>query len=173
MRSGDRGTPPGPHSQVLATVLGQERIMSDPGHKPSWSLDEAIDSACLRFEAAWKAGLRPALADYVEPVPREERAAFLRQLLPLDRHYRAQQGKHPGPELYLAQFPQEAAVIREVFADEIPPGHMHVVLTVTDGPHVGQTFTLKEHDTFIVGRSPRAHLRLAPARKNNKDLYVS
>jgi len=137
--------------------------MSDPGHKPSWSLDEAIDSACLRFEAAWKAGLRPALADYVEPVPREERAAFLRQLLPLDRHYRAQQGEHPSPELYLAQFPQEAAVIREVF-----PGCTDVVLKVTKGPHRGKTFTLKEHGTFIVGRSDRAHLRL-----ETKDRYVS
>ena len=38
---------------------------------------------------------------------------------------------------------------------------MIVTLTVTDGPHRGQVFTFREHDTFIVGRSKDAHFRLA------------
>lgn len=37
---------------------------------------------------------------------------------------------------------------------------MIVTLTVTDGPHSGQAFTFREHDTFIVGRSRQAHFRL-------------
>lgn len=37
---------------------------------------------------------------------------------------------------------------------------MRVVLTVTDGPHAGQTFSFAEHDTFIVGRSDSAQFRL-------------
>src|SRR5262249_23609804 len=45
---------------------------------------------------------------------------------------------------------------------------MRVTLQVTDGPHKGQTFTFVNHDTFLVGRSRRAHLRL-PA----KDMYFS
>jgi eukaryotic-like serine/threonine-protein kinase len=45
---------------------------------------------------------------------------------------------------------------------------MQVTLQVTSGPHSGQTFTLQGHDTFLVGRSRRAHLRL-PA----KDMYFS
>ena len=37
---------------------------------------------------------------------------------------------------------------------------MIVTLTVTDGPHRGQVFAFREHDTFIVGRSKDAHFRL-------------
>ena len=35
-----------------------------------------------------------------------------------------------------------------------------MTLTVTDGPHTGQVFSFREHDTFIVGRSKDAHFRL-------------
>lgn len=45
---------------------------------------------------------------------------------------------------------------------------MPITLTVTEGPHVGQTFSFRGHDTFLVGRSKRAHFRL-PA----KDRYFS
>src|SRR5437667_5484863 len=45
---------------------------------------------------------------------------------------------------------------------------MRVTLTVTGGPHEGQTFSFSGHDTFLVGRSKRAHFRL-PA----KDRYFS
>jgi serine/threonine-protein kinase len=37
---------------------------------------------------------------------------------------------------------------------------MIVTLTATEGPHQGQVFTFREHDTFIVGRSKDAHFRL-------------
>ncbi len=45
---------------------------------------------------------------------------------------------------------------------------MHITLTVVDGPHKGQVFSFSGHDTFLVGRSRRAHFQL-PA----KDKYFS
>ena len=45
---------------------------------------------------------------------------------------------------------------------------MNVTLTVTEGPHRGTSFTFREHDTFIVGRSKDAHFRLPL-----KDKYFS
>src|SRR5947208_5858442 len=45
---------------------------------------------------------------------------------------------------------------------------MRITLTVVDGPHKGQVFTFSGHDTFLVGRSRRAHFQL-PA----KDKYFS
>jgi serine/threonine-protein kinase len=38
---------------------------------------------------------------------------------------------------------------------------MRICLRVTAGPHEGRDFTFAGHDTFIVGRSPRAHFRLS------------
>jgi serine/threonine-protein kinase len=45
---------------------------------------------------------------------------------------------------------------------------MRIILTVTAGPHEGQTFSFEGHETFVVGRSKRSHLRLAP-----RDRYFS
>ncbi len=38
-----------------------------------------------------------------------------------------------------------------------------VVIAVTEGPHRGKVFQFRDHDTFLVGRSKRAHFRL-PAK---------
>src|SRR5690242_2669428 len=45
---------------------------------------------------------------------------------------------------------------------------MRITLTVTGGPHEGKVFTFDGHDTFIVGRSKRAHFQLP-----SKDKYFS
>src|SRR3982074_1953714 len=45
---------------------------------------------------------------------------------------------------------------------------MRVTVTVTDGPHTGQAFSFSGHETFLVGRSKRAHFRLP-----DKDRYFS
>lgn len=45
---------------------------------------------------------------------------------------------------------------------------MRISLTVTAGPHKGKVFTFVGHDTFLVGRSKRAHFRLPM-----KDKYFS
>jgi serine/threonine-protein kinase len=55
-----------------------------------------------------------------------------------------------------------------LFVAEARAAIMHITLTVTAGPHQGQVFQFTGHDTFIVGRSKRAHFRL-PA----KDRYFS
>src|SRR6266542_1018086 len=45
---------------------------------------------------------------------------------------------------------------------------MRVTLTVIGGPHTGQAFSFAGHDTFLVGRSTRAHFRLP-----SKDRFFS
>jgi serine/threonine-protein kinase len=50
---------------------------------------------------------------------------------------------------------------------------MEIVLTVTAGPHAGQSFRFSGHDRFLVGRSPRAHFRLRPREGEVKDRRVS
>jgi serine/threonine-protein kinase len=45
---------------------------------------------------------------------------------------------------------------------------MRILIAVIAGPHQGQVFTFTGHDTFLVGRSKRAHFRLP-----EKDEYFS
>ena len=45
---------------------------------------------------------------------------------------------------------------------------MRLHIAVIAGPHQGQVFTFTGHDTFLVGRSKRAHFRLP-----EKDEYFS
>jgi serine/threonine protein kinase/tetratricopeptide (TPR) repeat protein len=85
--------------------------------EPAWSGNESlsltvaqrVDAACSRFEKIWKAAggaerppcIEEFLGDFSEP----ERSALLRELIPLDAHYRAQNGATPHAEEYHARFP--------------------------------------------------------------------
>src|SRR5215470_17105702 len=68
-----------------------------------------LDEVCDQFEAAWKAaestGQRPRLEDYLGDVPEPERAAVLRELIPLDIDYRRRAGEQPRAEEYRDRFP--------------------------------------------------------------------
>ena len=75
-------------------------------HDPvSSSLEGRVDELCDRFEAAWQAGAEPALEEYLAEVSGAEALALLRELLPLDVHYRRRRGEEPPAEAYRARFP--------------------------------------------------------------------
>jgi WD40 repeat protein/serine/threonine protein kinase len=63
-------------------------------------LDLAVDRACLRFEAAWKSGQRPVLADFLAEVPADAQAVLLRELIHLDVCYRRARGEQPRADEY-------------------------------------------------------------------------
>jgi tetratricopeptide (TPR) repeat protein len=64
-----------------------------------------VDHACDRFEAAWKAGQRPRIEDYLALAPELERPALLHELLWLEAAYRRQAGDSLRAEEFLARFP--------------------------------------------------------------------
>jgi serine/threonine protein kinase/formylglycine-generating enzyme required for sulfatase activity len=71
---------------------------------------------CDRFEAAWKAGERPHIEDYLAAVPEPERVALLHDLILLEVDYRRLAGDVPRPEEFLARFPalDRAWIVREL-----------------------------------------------------------
>jgi serine/threonine-protein kinase len=79
--------------------------VSERGSTGHWDFEVQIDEVCDRFEAAWKAGQRPRIEDYVEESPAPARAALLREIIPLDIEYRKRQGETPTTEEYLDRFP--------------------------------------------------------------------
>jgi hypothetical protein len=56
---------------------------SGPGPLPL-SGSRRLDSACDRFEAAWKTGVPPRLQDFLDTPAHPERSALLRELVKLD-----------------------------------------------------------------------------------------
>ena len=87
--------------------------MSDT-HLLSPAAARRVDQTCDHFEAAWKAGRRPRLDEYLNGVVEPERPALLRQLLLLDWDYRRRAGDDPRPSDYQTHFPGDVTLIEEV-----------------------------------------------------------
>jgi formylglycine-generating enzyme required for sulfatase activity len=80
-----------------------------------------VDRVCNRFEAAWKAGTPPRLEDPLGGAAGPERAALLRELIPLDIHYRRARGEDCRPQDYRARFPDlNPAWLAEALAEVVP-----------------------------------------------------
>ena len=82
-----------------------------------------------------------------------------------------QKGKRPDLQQLLAKVPARARPFLQAELQALEQAYreqLRIQLSVTSGPHQGRIFTLAGHDTFIVGRSKRAHFRLAA-----KDKYFS
>ena len=99
--------------------MNQERP-PDEGSLPL-SGDLHVDEACLRFEAACKAGLRPRIEDYRGHAEGAESAALLQELILLDIAYRRQRGETAQSAGYLVRFPKvDSAWLDRVIAPSPP-----------------------------------------------------
>ena len=99
-----------------------------------------LDKTCDGFEAAWRAGQRPRLEDFLAEVDGPARVVLLRDLIAVDVDYRRLAGEMPQPDDYGARFPElNAAWLAEVVrvpAVPLPPARC------VPCPHCGQTISL-------------------------------
>jgi WD40 repeat protein/serine/threonine protein kinase len=79
-------------------------------------LARQVDQVCDRFEAAWKAGQRPRIEDYLGNLHEPEHPDLLRGLLVLELAYRRQAGERPTPGAYRARFPEHTELIDSLCA---------------------------------------------------------
>jgi tRNA A-37 threonylcarbamoyl transferase component Bud32 len=92
------------------------------------SLERQVNAACDRFEAAWQAGGRPRLEDYLADCPGPARAPLLAELLLLELTYRGRAGEGPAAEEYHARLPGYGPLIDNAFRTlegatvRLPPG---------------------------------------------------
>jgi serine/threonine protein kinase len=68
-------------------------------------LKRRIDGICDDFEMAWKRGETPALESFADRVEPAERPRLLRELIPIEVHYRRSRGEPIATELILADHP--------------------------------------------------------------------
>ena len=123
------------------------------------SVAEQVDKVCDRFEAAWTAGQRPGIEDYLGTTPEPQCAVLLRELVLMDVYYRRLAKETPQVDDYLPRFPMLDRVwlgtaVAEpaaggtgavpALADDHRPGAMpargFVALLVVDGVMTGELF---------------------------------
>lgn len=137
----------------------------------TWTTDSNVESVLAAFETAWRRGQAPRPEDFL-PSDGPASVTLLLELVHADLEWRIRSGQAVAVEEYADRFPAlaadaqamaalaiRAAELRERFG---PRGFFctRVRLEVVAGPHQGETFTFNEHDTFLVGRSKKAHFRL-------------
>jgi serine/threonine protein kinase len=76
-----------------------------------------ILQVCHAFEAAWGAGQRPVIEQYLRDTPLSARAVLFRELLRLDLAYRGRGNEQPTVEEYRQHFPDEGDLIQAVFRE--------------------------------------------------------
>jgi WD40 repeat protein/tRNA A-37 threonylcarbamoyl transferase component Bud32 len=76
-----------------------------------------VDEACDRFEAAWRAGDRPRIEDYLGETTDSDRFVLLRHLLAVEFDHRSSLGETPEPSEYRGRFLGHERLIDSVFAE--------------------------------------------------------
>lgn len=77
---------------------------------------DLIDRLCDRFEAEWRAGLRPRIETFLGRAPAEARTAMLQAIVPVELELLRAEGKSPDKKIYLDRFAADAAVIEPLFS---------------------------------------------------------
>ena len=83
----------------------------------STRIEQDVDEACDRFEAAWRAGTRPLIEDFLGGTTDVDRPVLLRHLLGLELDYRGGLNTSDGPSVYRRRFPGHESLIDSIFAE--------------------------------------------------------
>jgi serine/threonine-protein kinase len=146
---------------------------------------ELVIARCDQFEHAWRSARPLRIEDLLTDAPGPLRPRLFRELLRIELELRLRRGDRPTLDEYRTCFPSPAdeawimAAFRQALVATLSQGPgqstvdldgpapapgaaegMAVRLNVVEGPHQGLQFDFRNHDTFIVGRSKRAHFRL-------------
>ena len=100
--------------------LMRDQAPTDRAYLPLQVLDR-IDQVCDRFEAAWEAGDRPRLEDFLDEIDDPHRLVFLRDLLAAEIAARRRRGERPTPEEYAALCPEGPGSILDLFVTTSSP----------------------------------------------------
>jgi hypothetical protein len=79
-------------------------------------IGRAVDEACDRFEAAWRAGDRPRIEEFLADPTDPDDPMLLRYLLAVELDYRGGLGETPALSEYRRRFPGHEGLIDSVFA---------------------------------------------------------
>ena len=96
--------------------------MSTPPLSSEITPADLIDQLCDAFEAAWRAGERPRIEEYLARVDEPVRSRLWAELLLSELECRRRQGEVPTLQEYHERFPDHQDHLERLFANVIPPG---------------------------------------------------
>src|SRR5262249_5173586 len=108
-------------ARVAPTTAGTRSGMSQSSATPNTADTPSPgppppgDELRQRFEAAWRAGARRAIEEYLARATGPGRPRPLRELVALEVGLRLEGGEHPAWEEYEARFPEYGALIGDIF----------------------------------------------------------
>ncbi len=91
--------------------------MTADGHSLPFSAARQVDLICDQFEEALQAGKNPRIEEFIRNAAGPERASLLRALLAIELELLGRVGKAPSPAAYQTRFPEDTAIIEQVFRD--------------------------------------------------------
>jgi serine/threonine protein kinase/WD40 repeat protein len=91
-------------------------------HRLPTAAGRRVDELADDFEAAWLAGRRPRIDDYLASAEEPARSALLQELIRLEVEYRGRSGEQPTAAEYQARFPDHPELLPAVFANAVRPG---------------------------------------------------
>jgi serine/threonine protein kinase/formylglycine-generating enzyme required for sulfatase activity len=102
-------------------------LMAEPrrpgGANRQGSSERRVDAACDAFEAAWKAGQKPLIEDYLARQDEADQPILLGELIGLELELRRGGGEQPAAEEYHGRFPDHAGLVRAALGEAEPgPG---------------------------------------------------
>jgi formylglycine-generating enzyme required for sulfatase activity len=103
-------------------------------------LVEQIERARADFEAAWRAGLRPRIEDYLNPAPEPGRTILLQVLLARELDLRRSAGEAPAVDEYIERFSPRSDAVRAVFS-EVEYGLTELAAEASTVSHPGTSGT--------------------------------
>jgi serine/threonine-protein kinase len=89
------------------------------GRRSPESPARRVDAPCDRFEAAWRAGQRPRIEDYLDEGADTERLVLARQLLVLELELRRAGGESPDPHEYRQRFFDHRDLVEAAFGSAL------------------------------------------------------
>jgi tetratricopeptide (TPR) repeat protein len=120
-----------------------------------------IDSACDRFETAWRSGERPELGAFLAEASEAARPRLFRELLTLELEYQIHRGMKPDAVDYHGRFPEQADTVAAVFAQFEPSARTHYTPRSAHADRAAQVVLVESsgNQTTLPGDAlPRADL---------------
>lgn len=108
------------------------REMQAEAAKSQASFGAIVDGCCDEFESLRRKGRGPRMEDYLDRVDAENRQQLLRELLFIEIQFRRREEQPPELEEYLARFPEDQELVREVF--QTPDASVGLSTTIANQP---------------------------------------